>query len=79
MFDKLLKSREGKIIISIILGFGLALMFRRSCKGRSCIIYNAPDPNIVKEKTFHFDGKCIKLKPTAVMCPKKFKGDVHLE
>jgi hypothetical protein len=81
MFNKLFKTKTGRILISIILGFGLAMIFRRSCKGRSCIIYNAPDPNEIKNKTYRFDGKCVKLNPTAVMCPKDIKpqGDVYLE
>ena len=81
MFNKLLHTKPGKILISIILGLGLAMMFRRSCKGRSCIIYNAPNPNEIQKKTYRFDGKCVQLKPTAVMCPKDIKsqGDVYLE
>ena len=36
---KIINSRQGKIIISIILGLGLATMFKRVCKGRKCIVF----------------------------------------
>ena len=33
-FSKLMKDDTGKILISILLGFGLATAFKVSCKGR---------------------------------------------
>lgn len=66
-------------MISIILGLGLAMIFRRSCKNRSCIIYKIPDPNEIKSKVFRFNNKCVKMKPTAVFCPADMKKKVYIQ
>ena len=68
---KFLHSQSGKILISILWGFGLACLFRKVCRGRNCIIYNAPDPNEIKkifgEDLFIVEGTLGKLnKPTPV-------------
>ena len=36
---KLLQSKTGMMLISIIWGFGLACVFRQACKDRKCIVY----------------------------------------
>ena len=42
MIGKILKSKHGKIIISIIWGLGLAALFRKVCEGRNCIVIKGP-------------------------------------
>jgi hypothetical protein len=42
---KLMNSSKGKIIFSIILGFGIATLFRKVCKDRNCIVFKAPELN----------------------------------
>ena len=59
---KFLHSRSGKILISILWGFGLACLFRKVCRGRNCVIYNAPDEEI-KRNTYQFNKKCFKYIP----------------
>ena len=39
---RLLYSEYSDVIISIILGFGLATMFRKICNERNCIVFHAP-------------------------------------
>ena len=56
---RLLHSKSGHTIISIILGFGLACLFRRICKDRECIIYTAPDFKKIKDQIFRFDENVI--------------------
>ena len=41
--EKLFKSKGGIKIFSIILGLGIAGLFKMSCDSRSCIVYKAPD------------------------------------
>ena len=45
MISKLLNSHMGRILLSIVWGFGLSCIFRKVCKGRNCIIYKAPNNN----------------------------------
>ena len=68
---RLLHSKSGHIIISIILGFGLACLFRRICKDRECIIYTAPDFKKIKDKIFKFDDKCYKYTKETSTCNDK--------
>ena len=65
-----LKSNKIKILISILWGLGLACIFRQSCKGRNCIIYKAPNPNIIKDKVYMFDNKCYKYNTVPTTCSK---------
>ena len=37
-----LHSSKGRIIISIILGLGLASLFRRVCNDRNCMVFKGP-------------------------------------
>ena len=67
-FSKLLHTSTGRYMLSIILGLGLATLFRATCKGKNCVVYNAPPLEEIEGKTFKFDGKCYKYEPTAVSC-----------
>ena len=41
-FKRLLNTPFGIIIISMLLGFGLATLFRKVCKDKNCIVFNGP-------------------------------------
>ena len=40
---KMMKSEKGIFLFSIVLGLGIAGLFKMSCDSRSCIVYKAPD------------------------------------
>lgn len=61
-------TETGKIIMSILLGLGLASLFREACKGKRCIYFHAPPLEHVKDKTYKFDDKCYKFTPTQTKC-----------
>ena len=65
---KLLESKTGVIIMSVIWGLGLACMFRKVCKDRDCIVYNAPNMEEIKKNIFLFDKKCYKYKSETTKC-----------
>ena len=65
---KLLYSKTGNIIVSIILGFGLASIFRFSCKNNNCIIFKAPSIKNIRGKVFKFNNKCYKFNENAEKC-----------
>ena len=58
---KFLKRDIGRIIISIIWGFGLATLFRKICKGKNCIILKAPEPKEIKKKYINLIINVINL------------------
>ena len=39
--EKYIHTRTGRIILSIVLGLGVASLFRSVCKGRNCILFHA--------------------------------------
>lgn len=61
-------TENGKYIISIILGIGLASLFRKSCEGRSCMVFRGPSIDEIRKNTFKYDNKCYLFKETAVKC-----------
>ncbi len=68
MLKKFINSGKGKIILSILLGFGIATLFRRACKDRNCLVFNAPAMDKVKGKTFEFDSKCYQYREKNATC-----------
>ena len=65
---KIINSRQGKIIISIILGFGLATMFKRVCKGKKCVVFEKAKDEEIDDKVFKYDDKCYKFKMESATC-----------
>ena len=70
---KIINSRQGKIIISIILGLGLATMFKRVCKGKKCVIFEKAADDEIDDKVFKYDKKCYKFKLENTLCNKNKK------
>ena len=69
MLNKFINDPTGKIIISLLLGLGLASLFRRSCKN-NCIILKGPNPSNIFNNIYNFDDKCYKYKTKMVKCSK---------
>jgi hypothetical protein len=71
MIKKLLESEMGCIILSIILGLGLAALFKQACKGNDCIVVNGPKMSDVKKYYYKIDDDCFKYTPIATKCDKE--------
>ena len=67
-FGKFLHSERGKLIMSMLLGLGLASLFRKVCKDNNCISFYAPPLDKFKEKIYKNNGKCVKYVPIATKC-----------
>ena len=63
----LLNSDRGSIVVSVILGLGLASLFRQTCK-RNCVVIKAPDLAQLRRNVYEIDGTCYKYTPRAVAC-----------
>lgn len=72
-FKRLLHNNSGRIIISILLGFGLASLFHVACKNQNCVKFVGPEPNKLKKEHYKFDGKCIGFKEKVISCSKNKK------
>ena len=71
--SKFVHSSTGKIIMSIILGLGLATLFRAACKGNQCIKRIAPPISELDGKIYKFGNNCFKLEKNHVKCDSKNK------
>ena len=58
----LLNDPIGKIFISIILGLGLATMFRTECKEKNCIRFSGPILSEIDGKIYKHGDKCYQYK-----------------
>ena len=66
---KFVHTETGKIIMSILLGFGLASLFRIVCKNKDCLIFHAPPLADFKDKIYkNNNGKCVKYNYIATKC-----------
>lgn len=71
---EMLESKMGKIIVSILLGLGLATLFRKTCKDKKCLIFVPPNMETMKEDVYEYNGKCYKYKESSVTCdPSKVR------
>ena len=60
--------------MSIILGIGLASLFRKMCKGRHCqTVYAAPADKF-EGKTFTTVDGCVQYTLASTQCPAKGDG-----
>ena len=66
--SKFIHSHTGKLLMSALLGFGLATLFRKVCTDKKCIIFNGPIIGDFDKKTYQYDGKCYKYKTVASKC-----------
>jgi hypothetical protein len=65
---KFVHTETGKLIMSVLLGFGLASIFRTVCKDKDCLIFHAPPLDNFKDKIYKTGDKCYKYNPTATKC-----------
>jgi hypothetical protein len=63
-----LKTPAGVIVLSIILGLGLASLFRQACIGVDCNRFIAPSIKKLKDKVFKTDDTCYAMTERMVTC-----------
>jgi hypothetical protein len=66
----MLNTEVGVICISILLGLGLATLFRKVCTDKNCIVFNGPVITDVSGKTYKYGEKCYKYTSSPVLCDK---------
>lgn len=70
---RLLNTFHGQIVLSIVLGLGLASLFRKVCTDKNCIHFNGPVLTDLNEKVYKHGDKCYKYSTYADTCDKKKK------
>lgn len=74
---KKLQSRVGRIVVSIILGLGIATLFKPKCHKRDCLEFNGPDLDEIKDNVYRYNNKCYKFKLTSKSCVKNSEHQVN--
>lgn len=67
-FKRLLDTPTGHIFISILLGLGLATLFKKTCADDKCLVFNGPVIEDIKDKTFKHGEKCYKYSSEPGKC-----------
>jgi hypothetical protein len=71
---KFVHTETGKIVMSILLGFGLASLFRVVCKNKDCLIFHAPPLEKFDNKIYkNNSGKCVKYNYISTKCNPNVK------
>ena len=72
-FKRLLNTPIGVAFISILLGLGLATLFRKVCTDKNCITFNGPVITDIVGKTYQYGEKCYKYDINPTTCNKNKK------
>lgn len=66
-----IKSDTGRYIISVLLGLGVASLFRKICTDDSnCLVYRGSSVEDIEGKSFPFNDKCYTYSMHPVSCDK---------
>lgn len=68
MLTDMFKTEAGRIVLSILLGFGLATAFQKVCKGNSCMVIKGPPMKEIKDVYYRIDDECYKYTPYVTKC-----------
>jgi hypothetical protein len=70
---KFVHTETGKVIMSLLLGFGLASLFRTVCKDKNCLTFHAPPLEEIKDKIYKENEKCVKYNFIPTKCNAHIK------
>ena len=65
---KFVHTKTGRYLMSIILGLGLASLFRTICKEKNCILFKAPPLDEMDGKVYKYQDKCYTYKSVSTKC-----------
>lgn len=65
--SKFFRSETGVKLLSIMLGLGIAGLFKMSCDSRSCIVFKGPQFE-ENNKTVKVNDKCYKVTENIINC-----------
>lgn len=72
--EKFFQSKSGVQLFSILLGLGIAGLFKMSCDSRSCLVYKGPEFEEGK-KVVKYNNKCYQVNEKMMDC-KDQKGEL---
>ena len=69
--QNIIKTPTGKLVVAVILGVGLATLFRRSCEEKACIKFKAPNPAEITANAYKHGELCYKFVPVTKECTSR--------
>lgn len=66
--DKLEDSRGARIFVSLVLGLGIASLFRLTCVGGQCQVIRGPNLEEVHRHVYRIDNQCYKYSTVPAKC-----------
>lgn len=70
---KIIDSDRAAIVMSIILGLGVATIFRKICTEKDCVIFEPPSKDFLTKGILKYDNKCYQNETQHVRCDKNKK------
>jgi len=74
IIKKIFYNDFGAVLISIILGIGLASLFRKACKDRQCITFRGPPLEDIKDQIYKHSDNCYKFNEYSIKCGEREKS-----
>ena len=75
-------TNTGRILISLIWGFGLATLFKKTCRGDRCIVKSGPSPRDIENRVFTYqglEGSCFKYTPSISKCKTETQEIINIK
>ena len=66
--SKAMHSESGSILMSVILGLGIAALFRQACKDKKCIVIKGPSIEEVTKHYYKANDECFRYSPVFTEC-----------
>lgn len=79
MIKDLLDKPLGRIFLSIILGLGLAALFKQVCSGDDCLIVKGPKSKDLDKYYYKVEDDCFKYTPYEAPCESETKSSSNPE
>lgn len=68
-----LQSPTGKLAMAILIGFGAATLFRKTCHDKTCLEFKGPSLEEMKDRVYRKGNKCYQFDPSSTTCSTKKK------
>jgi hypothetical protein len=78
-FQEILNSRRTSILISVLLGFGLATLFKRKCRSPDCYVFKGPHHTKIMDNVFKMGGRCYNYDKQHKSCNTFNKNVINFE
>jgi hypothetical protein len=75
--EKFFKTETGNKLFSILLGLGVAGLFKMSCDSRSCLVLKGPEFK-EDDKRVKYNGKCYDVKEEMLDCKANTREKLYV-